>query len=178
MNRSLFSSVLLTLGIFFFVLSLFLFRVRYSAQNLAFASVPQSVLHANAKLPVQIILPALGETLPVIPAKITHDTWETTDKGISYLTSSAIPGEKGNAVFYGHNFTSLFGRLHELEVGSKIIIKDEDGIEKQFTVTHKKIVDPTDVSILQPTIDSRITLYTCTGFLDSQRLVVTAVLSH
>lgn len=175
MVRFLLSSLFFILSVDLFILFGIHFIHHYSLQSIAFASAPL-VQDTSAKLviPRRMFIPSLEKTLSVFPARISHNVWETTDKGVSYLITSASPGEKGNAIFYGHNFTNLLGDLKDITIGSMIMIEETDGSTKHFTVTDKKIVDPTDISIIKETNDSQLTLYTCTGFLDSKRLVVIA----
>jgi sortase (surface protein transpeptidase) len=49
-----------------------------------------------------------------------------------------------------------------------------DGVKKEFKVEYTATVDPSQTYIIDNTKDTRITLYTCTGFLDSKRFVVVA----
>jgi len=106
-----------------------------------------------------------------------NDEWETTDKGVSFLDTSAIPGQLGNSIMYGHNWNSLLGNLKNVSPGQKIEIIDKNGLVTEFIVEIVQEVDPSNSDILAPTNDKRLTLYTCSGFLDSKRLVVTAFLA-
>ena len=51
-----------------------------------------------------------------------------------------------------------------------------NGEERNFLVEYTSVVDPNQTYILSQTKDKGITLYTCTGFLDTKRFVVTATL--
>ncbi len=128
----------------------------------------------NDGTPQTITIEDLRINLPIIPAKVVNDTWETTFYGASYLTSSPIPGNKGNSVIYAHNWVSLFGRLKQAKPGQQITIAFSNGTKKVFIIKNTKIVDQNDSSIVDQTKDTRITLYTCTGFFDQQRFVVIA----
>ncbi len=114
--------------------------------------------------------------LEIIPSKITNNTWEATSQGVSHLSSSPIPGEKGNSILYGHNWTNLLGNLTKIKPGAEINIILKNREKKIFIVEYVSIVGPNDTQILADTDDTRITLYTCTGFLDAKRFVVTALL--
>ncbi|HVF69626.1 MAG TPA: sortase [Xanthomonadales bacterium] len=126
--------------------------------------------------PTGITIKSLNINLPLIPSKISDGNWETTESGASYLASSPIPGDIGNSVIYGHNWTSLFGNLVSVLPGDEIEITYEDKSVKTFVVRYTSVVTPETSSILAPTTDRRITLYTCTGFLDSHRFVAVAIL--
>ncbi len=125
-------------------------------------------------LPYSLEIPSIHANLPIIPALIQGKTWETTTKGVSYLKTTPIPGEKGNSVIYGHNWKTILGDLTQVKPGQKIIITMNDGVKKEFKVEYTATVDPSQTYIIDNTKDTRITLYTCTGFLDSKRFVVVA----
>jgi LPXTG-site transpeptidase (sortase) family protein len=111
----------------------------------------------------------------VIPAQIVNGHWQTTPSGVSYLTISARPGQSGNSIFYGHNWPRLLGGLKKIKPGSVIVVyTSADHFPVVFRVAQVKTVSPNDVSILASTDRPQLTLYTCIGFSDSQRLVVIA----
>lgn len=97
-------------------------------------------------------------------------------KGPGHQPGTAVLGGPGNAVIGGHRTTygAPFYRLDELEPGDAIIVQVPTG-EVRYTVTGSEVVEPTDVWILDPTPDDRLTLFTCTPrYSAAQRLVVTA----
>src|SRR5205085_1705665 len=168
MKRS-FSNVFLLMGIFCFIFCSYLLFERLVPRNLSFngkLDSPAISAYSNKK-PVEIIIPSLSIDLPIIPSKITNNTWETTMKGVSYLTSSPIPGNKGNSILYGHNFWNLLGKLPQSKPGQEIDIVYSDRSEKKFVIQYTSVVSPNQIDILKPTQDNRITIYTCTGFLDT-----------
>jgi len=48
----------------------------------------------------------------------------------------------------------------------------------RYKVSDIKFVSPAQVEVIKPTANERLTLFTCSGFLDSKRLVVTALPDH
>ena len=126
--------------------------------------------------PSRITISDLGIDLPVYQAAIVNNNWPTTTRGASYLTSSPLPGSMGNSVIYAHNWESLFGHLRNAKVGEKVIVTYPDNTKKTFVIAYTSIVSPNQSSILASSNDKRITLYTCTGFLDSKRFVAVAIL--
>lgn len=144
--------------------------------RLDFSSPPKATpVSKITLLPSRILIPDLNIDLPVVPTKITNGHWTTTPNGVSYLTTSARPGELGNSIFYGHNWPRLLGRLKEIQSGQLIIISTSHNRPSQiFRVAMVQTVSPSDTSLLAPTSNSQLTLYTCTGFSDFQRLVVIA----
>ena len=127
-------------------------------------------------VPERITIASLGIDLPIYKATIVHNIWPTTDFGASYLTSSPLPGDKGNSIIYAHNWISLFGKLRNAKIGDKVVITYPDHIKKTFVIEYTSIVTPNESSILAPSKDRRITMYTCTGFLDTKRFVAVAIL--
>ena len=126
--------------------------------------------------PIRITISAVGINLPIYTATIKNNIWQTTDLGASYLTSSPLPGKTGNSIVYGHNWTSLFGNLVNVKVGDKVVVTYPDHTTKTFVIAYTSVVSPDEGSILNPTTDKRITMYTCTGLFDSKRFVAVAIL--
>lgn len=120
-----------------------------------------------------VAFPTLNRTIPVFAASIENGKWQTTKQGISYLSSSPLPGTRGNSVMYGHNWPNILGNLEKLNPGDSVIIYRGTQTTR-FTVYFKTVVEPTDSSVYAPTGDYRLTIYTCTGLLDTKRLVITA----
>jgi len=126
--------------------------------------------------PSHITISSLGIDLPVYKATIVDNVWPTTTTGASYLTSSPLPGKKGNSVIYAHNWISLFGKLVNARVGDQVVVTYPNGTKKIFVIAYTSVVTPDEATILAPSSDTRLTLYTCTGFLDSHRFVAVAIL--
>src|SRR5690348_16828261 len=118
--RTILSDLLFLIGFAAFMFTGFLLVQRFEPQNLAFASAPPATGKDITNVPTSLYFPLLAKTLRVYPSRVISGKWETTDKGVSYLTTSGIPGRNGNAVFYGHNFPSLLGDLGDLQVGSVV----------------------------------------------------------
>jgi LPXTG-site transpeptidase (sortase) family protein len=168
---------LIILGIVCYIVGIFFVWERNNPNRLAFKSYVgnyKNVRVANA--PTRIIIRDLGIDLPLYPAKMTNNEWQTTIQGASYLISSPIPGEIGNSIIYAHDWASLFGPLLNARRGGKVEIEFTDKTRKTFVIEKTVVVPNNQTDVLAPTKDRRITLYTCTGFLDSQRFVAVAIL--
>lgn len=99
-------------------------------------------------------------------------------KGPGHYPGTAFPGETGNVVISGHRTTygAPFYRLDELKPGDEITLEDASGTYK-YRVTEKKVVSPTDLSVVVPSTEPRLTLTTChPRFSARQRLIVIAAL--
>ncbi len=174
----LLSRIFIFLGILCYALGIYNIWLFSDPNRLSFTkyTYAKEVKQTVVQSPQRIIIKDLNIDLPIIKSKIVNGNWETTDKGASYLMSSPIPGETGNSVIYAHNWASLFGNLVYARPGQEIEIVYPDKSVKKFEIKYTSEVSPGTSSILAPTDDRRITLYTCTGFLDSSRFVAVAVL--
>lgn len=173
--KLIFNLVILCSGLTLLLYGAYLVALRHRPVQLVQAStqIPQEVV---TSLPTHLEIPSLALELPIYPAEIVGGRWQTTSEGISYLTSSPLPGDVGNSVMYGHNWPNLLGNLHNIQPGDTISVYF--GSKRLDYVVHfVSVVSPAETSIYADTPDTRLTLYTCTGFLDSKRLVVTAQLA-
>lgn len=110
---------------------------------------------------------------------------------LAHLPGSALPGERGNVFITGHSalptaFTSnktskaYFGNLSQIKKGDEVVL---ESLGQRFTygVVGMKIVDPKDLSVLNPPDrEGRyVSLMTCVppGF-NTKRLVVLAKLKQ
>ena len=96
---------------------------------------------------------------------------------LGHEPETALPGEVGNCVIAGHRnytFGKYFNRLNEVEIGDTIYIDTLDDTY-EYTVEEIKVVEPTDLSVLDNTEDETLTLYTCTPiYIATHRLVIIA----
>jgi sortase A len=79
--------------------------------------------------------------------------------GPAHLSASAEPGSRGNAVIAGHR-DSFFRRIHSLRYGDTIFVTRGDR-RFRYIVRSRKIVEPTDLSVIQPSSETELTLITC-----------------
>ncbi|OGK43978.1 hypothetical protein A2957_02765 [Candidatus Roizmanbacteria bacterium RIFCSPLOWO2_01_FULL_38_11] len=172
------SNFSIVLGSSFCALALVLVVQRYSPLRLSFNInfIPQSV-STSQKIeirPVRIVISSQKINLPIIDARISKKKWPTSESGVSYIKDSSIPGEKGNSILYGHNWTTLLGNLIYVKPGEKIEVYFSDQSKKTFVVENTATVSPKNITVLLSSKEPLLTIYTCTGFLDSKRFVVTA----
>ena len=120
-------------------------------------------------------MPKFRVDLAVTEAVVTDGTWEISETGASHWNSSANPVESGNVVIYGHNKNSLFGPIRWLEIGDEVEVTTAEGDTIIYRVEETAVVSPKDINYVLPTNSERLTLYTCTGFLDRQRYIVIAL---
>ena len=168
------SHILIGTGLFCLIVASYLVYLRNFSNPLAFKSAPKPINVKHQYLISTITIPSIRKELPIIPAKITNNKWETTEKGVSLLSSTPTPGEMGNSVMYGHNWKTILGDLYKVKPGEEIIVTLKTGEKRRFIVENTAVIDPSQTYIIENTKDTRLTLYTCTGFLDNKRFVVVA----
>jgi len=147
----------------------------YNPNRLAFTSNPNTVQNSKFPLfPIRVTIPNLGIDLPIVASEIKNGVWQTTSVGVSYLLTSSRPGEAGNSIYYGHNWPRLLGKLRNIQIGQKIYIYSSSGKIITYVVNKISRVSPAKIEIFTPSLPYQLTIYTCIGLADSQRLVVTA----
>lgn len=172
------SIVGLILGINLIVISGIYLAYRRTILSFQVTPVVQAEARLRHSQPVQIKVNGTPIDLPITPAYIVNGIWETSDSTATHLTTSARPGEGGNVVIYGHNRNSLLRSLHGVQVGDTIEVTSEDGTIYEYKIENTEIIKPSQIEVVSPTDHEVLTMYTCTGFLDSKRLVVRATPSR
>ena len=95
-------------------------------------------------------------------------------QGPGHYPTTSLPGQHGNASIAGHRTTygAPFNRLDELNNGDAIFITTKQGAFC-YEVADKKVVKPSDLSVLNNTSDDRLTLTTCNPkYSAATRLIV------
>jgi sortase A len=121
-----------------------------------------------------IEIPQIGVKKTVVEGTGVSDL----KRGPGHYLNTPLPGQPGNAAIAGHRTTygAPFNRLQELDNGALINVRTKQGLFR-YKVTGQKIVDPSDVSVLSPSKENRLTLTTChPKYSAAKRLIVTAVL--
>lgn len=150
------------------------------------------VYKAYGQLPVSSSLPTVDQTtfnpafvpeqvtissiidVPIVVGDYVDEKWTDSKTEAIYYAGSATPLAGGNTIIYAHNTANLFGKLKQVKVGDVVALRLSDGTIRQYQVKSTQVVDPSNVEPLQPSQTEKLTLYTCAGWLDSQRLVVVA----
>jgi len=100
--------------------------------------------------------------------------------GPAHMTGTAAPGANGNTVIAGHRDT-FFRHIHSLRYGDDVYLSN-GGKQYHYVVRSRKVVQPTDLSVLGQTSDAELTLITCypTHAIGpaSRRLIVVARLAN
>lgn len=127
--------------------------------------------------PLRVVIPSLQINIPVVEAKIINGYWELSQTTASHGIGSANPGEIGNTVIFAHARKGLFLPLKDIKKNSDIYILTKDRWYR-YTVSQINEVLPQNTEVIKPTEEETLTLFTCTGFMDSKRLIVIGNPSH
>src|SRR5690606_16781789 len=81
------------------------------------------------------------------------------DVAVGHVDGTAWPGDGGHAALAGHRDT-FFRPLKHVEVGDAVRFTSRDGV-RQYRVTAIRIVEPTDVQVLDAGLGPMLSLVTC-----------------
>jgi len=120
----------------------------------------------------RLVIPAISQDIGVV----LGDTWEQLKRGVGQNIDRGVvyPGQPGNMVLSAHNdiYGEYFRDLDRLQPGDEITIYSQTD-KFVYVITGMRIVEPTEVSVMAPTIGPTLTLISCYPYLvDTQRIVV------
>jgi len=121
-----------------------------------------------------LIIPKINVEIPVVYDVTTIEestVQEGLERGVVKYANTSNPGEKGNGVIFGHSSNNILNKgkykfafvlLSKLDNGDTFIIQ-KDSKQYVYRVFSKRIVPPTEVSVLNPVTDkaATFTLITC-----------------
>lgn len=122
--------------------------------------------------PIKIIIPELRISKEILPGiyDVPSNSWIVSDIGVHFASLSNPPNDYlGNTLIYGHNNKFTFGPLQYLEAGNIAEVYTENNLK--FTYIYKQVVDfdPNDTSIFDYKGKPKLSLQTCTGWLNQIR---------
>jgi len=109
----------------------------------------------------ELIIPKINVQLPVVYDLASSDekvVQEGLERGVIHYPSTAVPGQLGNAAYFGHSSNNIFNKgqykfafvlLHEMVPGD-IFYLTYGGKVYTYRVYEKKVVSPTDTWVLGP----------------------------
>lgn len=128
---------------------------------------------ATSETAVQINIPQINVNHVIVPGV----DWEALKLGVGMLMNGVNPGNKqGNLVLSGHNdiYGEVFKNLDQLKVGDRFTVRTQTQ-EYTYAVTGSKVVEPTDVSVMNDRGGATVTLISCYPYkVDNKRIVVFA----
>lgn len=121
----------------------------------------------------EIIIPKINVEIPVvydIPTIEESAIQEGLERGVVHYATTPLPGQKGNGVIFGHSANNILNKgqykfafvlLRKLDINDTFYIQ-KDGKRYVYRIYEKKVVPPTDLSVLNPQDKpSTFTLITC-----------------
>lgn len=121
----------------------------------------------------EIIIPKINVEIPVVYDVESIDEaaiQNALERGVVHYATTPDPGQKGNSVIVGHSSNNIFNQgkfkfafvlLNKLEIGDTFYLT-KDSVRYAYRIYEKKIVAPTDVSVLGPNDKTATaTLITC-----------------
>jgi LPXTG-site transpeptidase (sortase) family protein len=166
--------VLIIVGINMVILGGVYLSYRKTILSFQVAPTVTAPVHLRAARPSHIVINRVGVDLNVTPAAIENGIWQTSQTDATHLVDSARPSEGGNVVVYGHNTKKIFAPLHQVKTGDIITLTTEDGRAHEYQIDQITTVTPDQIEVVLPTDHEVLTVYTCTGWLDSKRLIIKA----
>ena len=131
----------------------------------------------SAATPLAVLrIPRLRLEVAVLPG--TDD--RTLDRALGHIDDTALPGADGNSGIAGHR-DGFFRALKDIAAGD-VIELETAAVKEVYRVERTWVVDPEDVSVLDPTPTRALTLVTCYPFYyvgpAPRRFIVRAVLAR
>lgn len=123
---------------------------------------------------LRLIISNIGVNVPIVERGLKQG-WLVVAPGevVTHFVYSAYPGSPGNTILYSHA-NEAFRSLDKLSIHDTIVVQTPNGVIA-YRVREIRIVDPSDLSVLNSTDSSVLTLLTCYPFgVDSTRFVVIA----
>ncbi|NWF70929.1 MAG: sortase [Chloroflexi bacterium] len=124
----------------------------------------------NALTPTTLFIPTQGILAPVIQVFLDGLSWDIRNLGtnVGHLQGTAWLDSPGNIVLSGHVEMSdgrlgVFASLNQLAQGDLIVLQ-HGSEERRYSVRSIGRVQPTDLSVLYPTLNEQLTLITCEDY--------------
>lgn len=122
----------------------------------------------------EVIIPKINVEIPVDYSQTTTDESQienALESGVVHYPSTTLPGQTGNAAFFGHSSNNIFNKgkykfafvlLHTLVQGDTFYLTYQGKVYVYKVIT-TKIVDPSEVGVLDPVPGqaATATLITC-----------------
>lgn len=121
----------------------------------------------------KVIIPKINVEVPVVydvPSISEKDLQGALERGVVHYPQSPVPGQNGNVVIVGHSSNNIFNKgkykfafvlLSRMQEGDTFML-NYGGQRYIYKIYSKKIVSPTEVSVLGPTDrPATATLITC-----------------
>lgn len=174
----------------FFNSSLLSSRIAYYIESRHAQTATEDAKLASAPVdknaPPSVIINKINVDAPVIYDQSTvneNNFLAALQNGTVHYPNTAFPGQQGNVVIFGHssgqwwapgNYKFVFTLLDKLQIQDMIYLNYK-GTLYSYRVYDIKVVEPTDLSVLNQGDNNILTLLTCTPVgTSSKRLAIRA----
>lgn len=127
---------------------------------------------AGTDEPVAVWLPDVSIDVSVINGYYSRatDTWTLSNHSAQFAVMTSKPNiAGGNTFIYGHNRSSVFGRLPKIKSGNLAYVTTDAGLVYVYKYRSSYTVSPNDPSVLSYQGAPILTLQTCTGIAYQNR---------
>ena len=139
-------------------------------QHAAFETISPSPSHADAPgTPTASALVAAGiigeieiPRLKLSAVVVEGDDEDTLNRAVGHLPDTPLPWQTGNSALAGHRDT-FFRALKGVRLGDEIRLATSHG-DLRYRVERTLVVQPDDLSVLEPPPEPSLTLITCFPF--------------
>ena len=132
--------------------------------------MPLPTVQPHVENAVRIVIPSIKVDAPVVEG----DDWESLKLGVGHHLGSANPGETSNMVLSAHNdiYGEIFRYLSDMQLEDEIIVYTATRTYR-YAVKAKRLIEPTQVEVMDPSRAPILTLISCYPYLiDTQRIVI------
>jgi sortase A len=123
----------------------------------AYAPIVRSPVVSGTPL-AELSIPRIGLSAVVLQGSDDH----TLRVGLGHIETTPLPGEPGNVAIAGHR-DSFFRPLRNVQVGDDIML-DTPARRVHYRVSSFRVVNSSEVSVIDPTSAAVLTLVTCYPF--------------
>ncbi len=143
--------------------------------------------YANQKENDTLYIPALDISAPIQYVQTTdeNELQQKLRDGVGHYPDTAMPGEEGNVFIFGHSsyywwdwfqYANIFANLEKINIGDKILVYYQNKLFI-YEVKQTKVVEASDMSVLEQGNGKELTLMTCTPIgTNLKRFIVVAEL--
>jgi len=145
-------------------------RLFQARQRAAFEGISRSVADADARdnqAASAVVAPGLIGELEIPRLKLSvvvveGDDEDTLKVAVGHLPDTPLPWQAGNSALAGHRDT-FFRALEGIRLGDEMRLATPQR-ELRYRVERTLVVEPDDLSVLEPSPEPRLTLITCFPF--------------
>ncbi len=132
---------------------------------------PQPTIQTGIIAKAELVVPETNITAPIIDVFLDGESWDISQLGdnVGHLQGTSwFDQSAGNVVLSGHvhrrnGMPGIFHNLKDLDVGDPISVIYQNQ-RRDYIVSERRTVEPTDLEPLYPSDDERLTLITCDDY--------------